>query len=535
MIYKSCLGIILNSKLEDTKMFINDLKETLNEDFNYSVTENGALGYRTTGKELLDMNFAISSMRNMSEQDITDKFEKVFYENKLYAIKWLFYARDIRGGIGERRLFKICMRYLANTHIKIAKTLLPLIAEYGRWDDLIDLLDTPIKDDVIYLIIEQLNQDIIHMENNEPVSLLAKWIPSNNTSNREAVRTANMLAKRFGISPRQYRKMLVSLRSYLRVVEIDISKNNWDKIDYSTVPSKANLLYKDAFMRHDKERRKEYLESLQRGETKINSSVLFPHDVVHKYMEGHRGWLSHVKSQDDIALEEVWKGLPNYVSGAGNTIVVADGSGSMTVRVDNKSSVSALDVANSLAIYFAERSSGQFKNNYITFSSDPQLVDLSNGKSLREKIAIALNYNEVADTNIEAVFALILQTAINKNMKQDELPKNILILSDMEFNACARTNDGYGYPDKRLFSTIAEHYHVHGYQLPRLVFWNVNSRTGTVPIKENELGVALVSGFSPAIVRMVLSGQLDPYECLIDQLNDERYQPVEEAVKNLVV
>lgn len=516
-------------------MFINDLKETLNEDFNYSVTENGALGYRTTGKELLDMNFAISSMRNMSEQDIADRFAKVFYENKLYAIKWLFYARDIRGGIGERRLFKICMRYLVNEHIKIAEALLPLISEYGRWDDLIDLLNTPIRNDVICLITEQLDQDMIHMANNEPVSLLAKWMPSNNTSNREAVRTANMLAKRFGISPRQYRKMLASLRSYLRVVEIDISKNNWNKIDYSTVPSKANLLYKDAFMRHDEERRKKYLESLQRGETKINSSVLFPHDIVHKYMEGYRSWSSHVKSQDDVALEEMWKGLPNYVSGAGNTIVVADGSGSMTVRVDNNSSVSALDVANSLAIYFAERSSGQFKDNYITFSSNPQLVDLSNGKSLREKIAIALHHDEVADTNIEAVFALILQTAINKNMKQDELPNNILIVSDMEFNACARTNDRYGYPDKRLFSTIAEHYHVHGYQLPRLVFWNVNSRTGTIPIKENNLGVALVSGFSPAVVKMVLSNKLDPYECLIEQLNGERYQPVEEAVKELVV
>ena len=507
-------------------MFINNLKETLNEDFNYSITENGALGYRTTGKELLDMNFAISSMRNMSEQDITDKFEKVFYENKLYAIKWLFYARDIRGGIGERRLFKICMRYLANTHIKITEALLPLIAEYGRWDDLIDLLDTPIKDDVICLITEQLDQDMIHMENNEPISLLAKWMPSNNTSNRKAVKTANMLAKRFGISPRQYRKMLVSLRSYLRVVEIDISKNNWDKIDYSIVPSRANLLYKDAFMRHDEKRRKEYLELLQRGETKINSSVLFPHDIVHKYMEGYRGWLSHVKSQDDIALEEMWKGLPNYVSGAGNTIVVADGSGSMTVRVDNKSSVSALDVANSLAIYFAERSSGQFKNNYITFSSNPQLVDLSNGKSLREKIAIALNYNEVADTNIEAVFALILQTAINKNMKQDELPNNILILSDMEFNACARTNDGYGYPDKRLFSTIAEHYHVHGYQLPRLVFWNVNGRTNNVPITTNDKGVALISGASPSIIKSVLSNRINPLDIMNETLDKERYSVI---------
>ena len=369
------------------------------------------------------------------------------------------------------------------------------------------------------------------MENEMPISLLAKWMPSNNTSNKKSVRTANMLAKEFGISPRQYRKMLVSLRAYLNVVEVDISHNNWNKVNYSAVPSKANLLYKDAFMRHDEERRKKYLEALQKGETKINSSVLFPHDIVNKYMEYTR-WKLQVKSKEDITLEEMWKGLPDYMNNEGDTIIVADGSWSMTGTVDFKSNVRALDVANSLAIYFSEKTSGQFKDNYITFSMAPQLVDLSPCKSLREKIELALKYDEMANTNIEAVFDLILQTAINKHMTQDDLPANILILSDMEFDTCARLN--CGYPDKKLFVAISEKYRANGYKLPRLVFWNINSRTGTIPVKENDLGVALVSGFSPAVVNMVLSGELDPYKCLIEQLDTERYQPVEDAVKSLV-
>ena len=511
-------------------MFIENLKETLNEDFNYSITENGALGYKTTDKELLDMNFAVSSMRHMSEEDIIERFTRAFYENKLYAIKWLFYVRDIRGGLGERRLFRICMKYLANQHSEIAMVLLPLIAEYGRWDDVIDLIDTPIKNEVISVIDDQLNFDIINKAYNRSISLLAKWMPSNNTSNKDTIRTAHMLAKSLHMTDRQYRKTLSELRSYLKIVEINISHNDWDKVDYSAVPSRANLLYKDAFMRHDGERRKDYLESLKKGEAKINSSVLFPHDIVHKYMTGVR-WSNQVKPSDDIALEEMWKGLPDYVNKAGNTIVVADGSGSMTERLDGISDISALDVANSLAIYFAERSSGQFKNKYITFSEHPKLVDLNNGTSLREKIEIALRHNEIANTNIEAVFALILQTAINKNMRQEELPKNVLIISDMEFD-CAAVWDA---SNDRLFTFIAQKYNDHGYKLPRLAFWNVNSRTGTIPVKENELGVALVSGFSPVVVKMVLSNKLNPYECLIEQLDAERYKPVEDMIKDLVV
>lgn len=517
-------------------MFMDNLKETLNEDFNVSITENGAVGYRTTGKELLDMNFAITSMRKMNEQQIVDNFVKVIYENKLWAVKWLFYVRDARGGVGERRLFRICMKYLAEKHRDIAKATLNLVSEYGRWDDLLCLLDTNLENDVVELFKNQLDEDMKNMNENKPVSLVAKWLPSANASSKETKKLAHIIISKLGVTERQYRKMLSKLRSYLRVVEVSMSKKEWSEIDYAAVPSRANLIYNSAFLRNDEERRRAYLESLQKGETKINAGVLFPHDIVHKYCES-RGWSRRVKNSDDTTLEELWKALPDFVNGAGNTICVADGSGSMTCSVGG-TDITALDVANALAIYFAERSSGQFKDNYITFSNHPQVVDFSNAKSLREKIEIAFNYNEVANTNIEAVFDLILQTAINKHMSQDELPQNILILSDMEFDNCVGCKSGAGYaikkPTKRSFEIFVEKYAEHGYKLPRLVFWNICSRTGTIPVKENDLGVALVSGFSPAIVKMVLGNSTDPLDCLLEQLNSERYEAVENAIKDII-
>ena len=510
-------------------MFMKNLKNTLDEKFNVSITENGAIGYRSSGKELVDLNFAISSMRRMSEDAIVRKFVKAFYEDKMLAVKWLFFARDIREGAGERRLFRVCMRYLAESHERIAKAVLPLIPEYGRFDDWFCFFDSELEDEVMELIARQLAEDMENMENGRPISLLAKWMPSANASSEESKRYARKIIQKMGITERVYRKMLSMLRAYLKVVEVSMSKKEWDAIDYSQVPSKANLIYNSAFLRNDEMRRRTYLDRLQKGEVKINAGAAFPHDIVHKYCEGSMRWLSRVKSSEDIALEGMWKALPDYVKNSGNTICVSDGSGSMTVNVGG-TRVSALEAAIALSIYFAERSSGQFKDTYITFSERPQLVDLSRGRSLREKIEIALRYSEVANTNIEAVFELILQTAIENRMRQDELPATVLILSDMEFDGCVCSNRSRYGVDAGLFKTIAERYARYGYQLPRLVFWNLNSRTGIIPVRKNDLGVALVSGFSPAIMKMVLSNKTDPFECLVEQLNSERYEAVENAL-----
>lgn len=514
--------------------FMSKLSETLGEDFNTSVTENGAVGYRTTGKELLDLNFATSSLRNVSEQEISKRFAKAYYENKLLAVKWLFFASDVREGMGERRLFRVCINWLAKEEPYIVSAVLELIPEYSRWDNILNLLDTDMEAEVIHLIKRQLTEDMKNFAEKKPVSLLAKWLPSANASSPITKIYARKIIRDLGITEKMYRKMLSILRKYLDVVEVKMSSKEWGAIDYSKVPARANLIYNKAFLRNDEERRNEFLDSLSKGELKINAGVLFPHDIVHKYTRGSWGR----PTATDTAIEELWKALPDYVNSDNSTICVADGSGSMSSTVGN-TRVTCLDVANALAIYFAERCSGEFNNKYITFSERPQMVNLKAEATLRDKIATALQYNEIANTNIEAVFDLILTTAINSNMSQEEIPKNILILSDMEFDSCATVNkESYGWgirrPEKKLFAKFAEKFAEYGYKLPRLVFWNICSRTGTIPVKENELGVTLVSGFSPAVVKMVLSNKTDPFECLLEQLNSERYDAIDKAIRAFV-
>ena len=449
------------------------------------------------------------------------------------AMKWLFYARDVRGGLGERRLFRACMVPLAKEFPEYVTPVVALIPEYGRWDDMWCLLDTPVRGIVLECVAAQLSADIEDKGDGKPISLLAKWMPRCKTSSKQTRHYAQILRRGLRMTEREYQHTLSDLSRYLLVVEQQMTAKQWEKIDYQRVPSRANLQYNSAFLRHDEDRRRAFLGAVERGEAKINASVLFPHDIVHRYGRA---------SSTDTNLETLWKNLPDTVQGCGNTIVVADGSGSMRDTI-GKTNISALEVANSLAIYFAERSSGQFKDQYITFSERPQLVDLSRGKNLREKLRIAATHNEVANTNIEAVFDLILTTAINKHMDQSDLPASILIISDMEFDRCATTNtirtDRWGCrqavaPTSRLFEVIAQRYMNAGFQIPRLVFWNVNSRSSTIPVKENDLGVALVSGFSSNIAKMVMSSQTDPYDCLLEAINAERYQQVDDALRPII-
>ena len=511
--------------------FANAIQNELNESFNTARTENGALGYRTTTSHLLDMNFAISSLRNKSENEIQKMFSQVFYEDKVLACRFLFYVRDAREGTGERRTFRICLKWLADNEPEVCKALGPLVAEYGRHDDILVLLDTSIKDDVISSIKKQLNEDAKNVMENKSVSLLAKWLPSCNASSKESKRLAKIIYKSIGMTERQYRKTLSKIRAYLDVVEVKMSAKQWNEINYSSVPSRSNLIYNAAFLRNDEERRRDYLSKLASGDksVKINAGVLFPHDVVGKYTDVSY-WSERVKRYDET-LEQLWKNLNDTVGGASNIMVVADSSGSMTCKVDPHSNTSAMTVANALAIYFSERCSGQFKDQYITFSSRPQWVDLSNCKTLHDKLSKAYSYNIVEDTNIEKTFDLILKTAVDNNMSQEDMPSTVLCISDMEFNVGT-----CGNPNKKLFQNINQKFENAGYHMPKLVFWNVNSRSGAIPVKSNGNGFpcALVSGFSTNVVRMVLNGQLDPLKALIEELNKERYNAVEAAVKEVI-
>ncbi|MBD5534953.1 MAG: DUF2828 family protein [Lachnospiraceae bacterium] len=512
--------------------FMQKLKNVLNDEYNISVTENGAIGCRTSGKALLDLNFAVSSLRSASPDEIADKFVKAYYEDSLLSIKWLFLAGDVRQGLGERRLFRTLFIYLAQNHTETAKALMPLIPEYTRWDIVVSLIQTPLADEAAAMLWKQLEKDRINMENGTPISLCAKWLPSENASSEQTKHMARILAQKFSMTAKEYRQMLSAFRRHLKIVEVMMSSGKWAEIRYEAVPSRANLIYNKAFLRNDEERRREFLGAVKKGEQQIHADVLFPHDIVHSYTESGALFCSPTLRPIDATLEELWRALPDYVQGTGNTLCIADGSGSMTSRI-GKTNVSRLDVANALAIYFSERCTGQFKDCYISFSQNPQFVDLSKGKTLHDKIEIALHYNEVANTNLEAVFELILLTAVKNHMTQADLPANLLILSDMEFDSATsrRVANTWIAPDEKLFETFAKRYSQYGYRLPRLIFWHICSTTGTIPVKENALGVALVSGFSPMIAKMVLTGETDPYKILIDQLALPRYDAVEKAVK----
>lgn len=493
--------------------FVKQMENVLNEELNISVTENGAIGYRTTGKALLDLNFSVSSLRNASGQVIIQKFMLAFFEEKTVALKWLFYCRDIRGGLGERRIFRVVVNHLAKEYPEIIKDYIVYIAEYGRFDDMFTLRDTSLWGYTLDILKRTFNQDCENCRLGKPITLLGKWLPSINSHSFNTKKLATEICDYFNISKYMYQKALVGLRNHLDVVEVKMSARRWEEINYPSVPSKANLNYKNAFLKHDKYRRQKYLEKVSAGEEKINGEANNPYEIVGRYMR-NRGF--------DETLEQLWKALPNYVNGDSSTIVVADGSRSMGSTIGD-TKYTALDIANSLAIYCAERLSGEFKDKYITFSRRPQLVDLSKGNNLREKIDIARRRNEVANTDIEAVFKLILTTAIKFNLTQEEMPKNILILSDMEFDSCGGRD-----ADSRLFDIISKEYENNGYKIPRLVFWNICSRSSTIPVKENENGVALVSGFSASIFELVISSETDPYKLLLNKLNSERYSLIGE-------
>ena len=496
----------------------------LENEMNISITENGARGFRTTGKALLDFNFKIATYREKSVIDIQHDFTKVWNENKELALKFLFYIRDIREGVGERRLFREAIKPIIN---ELDTRVFDWIEEYGRLDDLFIFMNTGLESAMVSWVKAKLTADMFAHKEGKPCSLMAKWMPSINTSSNETRRLANIFVNAFGISKKEYRKMLSGLRGHIKVLEKQLCANKWSEVDYEAVPSMANLKYKDAFKKHDKERRQAYLDALDRGEAKINSSVTFPHDIVNKYGMCN-GWRSNLKNYD-AALEAMWKSLPDYVQGNGNVLVVRDGSGSMTTSI-GKTNISALDVATALAIYFSERAEGPYKDKFITFSSKPELIDLSKLNTLRAKLLECYKYDDCSNTDIEATFDLVLRIAVKNNLRQDQLP-TLMMVSDMEFDdARGNYSRRWGYSsnsdDSKLFETIAKKYAKYGYKLPRLVFWNVHSSTGTIPVKENENGVALVSGFSAAITKLVLSNETDPYKVLVNELMSKRYSQI---------
>ena len=479
--------------------------EFLKREANKTYTENGSVTYRSTGRDCLDLFATIGALRRESEQEISARFLRAYAEDPDLAMKILFYGRDVRGGLGERRVFRILLRWLAVSKPESVVRNLPYVAEYGRWDDVLVLLDTPCRAEALALLKQQFDADLAALSSDGDVSLLGKWLPSVNASNDETIRAAKQIANAFGLSDRDYRKTLTKLRAQIRILENNLRKRDYT-FDYSKQPSKAMFKYREAFLRNDAERYGAFMQRVSTGEVKLNTGALYPYEIIEKAY--------HCDDAERLSLDATWRALADYTQDE-NALVVADGSGSM--YWGGKPMPAA--VAQSLAIYFAEHNRGAFRNHFITFSMNPRLVEIK-GRDIVDKARYCETFNECANTNIQKVFELVLNAAVRNRVAQKDLPSTIYIISDMEFDSCAAgaslTNFEYA---AKLFRQA-------GYRLPNVVFWNVSSRNQQQPITTNEQGVALVSGCSPRIFSMVMEGSLDPFTFMLSVIDTERYAPI---------
>lgn len=489
----------------------------LKNQMNTTATENGAVTHASTMSDCLDLFATIGALRRESEEEITTRFMRAFAENRDLAVKTLFFARDVRGGLGERKVFRVILRWLSVNAPETVRKNLAFIAEYGRFDDLLVLMDTPLEKAMLGFVREQLRRDMYAMNNGGDVSLLAKWLPSVNTSNADAVKTAKNIARFLGMDDRTYRKMLSRLRAHIRIIENNLRERDYT-FDYEKQPSKAMFKYRKAFLRNDNERYTDFLSRVQSGDATMHTGTLMPYELVEPYLtpyweDDHR-FLKTMTEGEKQALNTTWDALPDFVEDT-NALAVIDTSGSMYCSAQPLPAAVAL----SLGIYFAERNKGAFANHFIEFSSHPELIEIK-GNTFEEKLRYICSFNEIANTNIQKVFEVVLETAVKHNVPQEELPSTLYIISDMEFDCCTHdasvTNFEYA---KRLYAA-------HGYTLPQVVFWNVASRNRQQPVTKNEQGVALVSGCTPRLFSMVASGHYSPYDRMLEILGNERYAPI---------
>ena len=478
--------------------------DELKQEANYTLTENLALTHKSTLSHCLDLFSTIGALRNSQPHEIRARFMQAFAEDSDMAARIAFYARDVRAGLGERKTFRVILEWLAQNSPSTVSKNINLIPEYGRYDDLLALIGTPCESSALNLIASQLKEDT----DSDSPSLLAKWLPSINASSPEVRRKAIIIAKGLELSLKDYRQTLSKLRARLRIIENNLRTKDYT-FDYSNQPSKAMLKYRQAFIRNDGERYSAFLNDVSEGRAEIHTGTLAPYDVIMPIFT--RGTMT---DDERKALNVTWNALEDFTRGE-NSLAVVDASGSMYGgRV-----VYPVAVAVSLGIYFAERNKGEYHNHFITFSGTPQLVKIE-GSDIFEKVNYCASFTEAENTNIQAVFELILNTAVKHKIPQSEMPSTLYIISDMEFDSCTDDSDMTNFEyAKKIFAE-------NGYTLPQVVFWNVDSRNTQQPVTMNEQGVILVSGLSPRVFAMIKSGNLSPYSFMLEVLNSERYAKI---------
>ncbi len=537
--------------------------KALKNEANMTYTENGAVTNASTMSDCLDFFGTAGALRNADEDDILRRFIRAFTEDRDIAMKILFFARDVRGGLGERRIFRTVMNYLADQEPETVRKNLGFFAEYGRWDDVLALMGTACEKDALALIRAQLSEDmkVLHRhaypddaaELNEfsitgmtpaaaSISLLAKWLPSVNTSNAGQCALGKKIAKACGMTEREYRKTLAALRKEIRIIENNLREKDYS-FDYEKQPSKALYKYKKAFLRNDNERYTAFIQAALQGKAKLNAGNLYPYELVDPYLDmlnfrmDNRSFMRRLTPEEKEVLNATWAALPDYCNkknvktvsvdtvfakngetgypGAESALAVIDTSGSMY----NYDCPKPASVALSLGLYFAEHNKGAFANHFMTFSGQPRLVELK-GETFADRLRYVASFNEIANTNVEAAFRLILRTAVKNHLPQEELPAKLVIISDMEFDFCARNASLSNFENaKQMFEAA-------GYRLPQLIFWNVASRHANQPVRMHETGTALVSGCTPRLFSMIAGDVVDPYVLMMEVIGSERYAKI---------
>ena len=485
--------------------YLNNLKEATD----YKLTENGAIAHSSTGSYLYDLFSLGGAYRSRSDEDCIVLFKNAFNEDSIYALKCLFYLRDILEGQGERRFFRVVMKYMANTETARIRSLLEYVPEFGRWDDLYVFVDTPLAEDAFNLMKKQLALDV----SCKTPSLLAKWLKSENTSSQESRILGNLTRIHFGMSHKQYRKTLSILRERIKVLERLMSANRWDEIEFDKIPSKAGIKYKNAFARRDIIKAK-YEAFAKDTNTKVNAKALYPYEVVRAAINHYA---RHRDNTNRLMVNKYWDNLSDYFEGASfNGLAVVDTSGSMTWGGD---SGCPIDIAISLGLYCADKAKGPFHGYYVSFASRPQLI-ATEGADFCDKVKRIYETNLCDNTNLEATFDLLLNTALRNHTPQDEIPENLIIISDMEIDAARGYYAHNSNTPEALMESIHKKWEQYGYKMPKLIYWNVNARNNTILDKSEN--VSYVSGASPVIFQQIMSGKTG-FDLMMDKLNNKRY------------
>ncbi len=477
-------------------------------------TENGANALVTSQSALVDFFGLAGALRKRGKIEIENLFSRAFAEDPHLAMKLLFYTRDIRGGLGERRTARIIYKHLSRVSPESLRANLKLMSHYGRWDDLLVLLNTSLQDDILDLIGQQLAKDL----REENPSLLAKWLPSMNTSSPKTRKDAATIATGLSFDAKKYRQTLSELRKRIDVLEVKMSAKEWETIDYERVPSNAMNNYSRSFFKHDEDRFKGYIEAVKEGRADIHARVLYPYNITEKMLYDRKlfksGDEASILSELEI-LEEQWYRLPDYVDDSNrNVLVMADVSGSMTGR--------PMATSIGLALYFAEKTNGEFKNTFMTFSESPALVKVT-GKTLYEKVRMVLSSNWGMNTDFEKALYTILQTAKVNRMKQSDLPETLIVITDMQFDASIQSTN----KDWTFYLKMKKMYQAEGYKMPEIVFWNVNSRSNVFQVSHDYEGVKMASGQSTSVFKSILESKaMTAYDYMMEVLSGERYKEV---------